>query len=103
MTATKSKAAFVRSLPRTMSAKEVIAKAKAAGLKLSPAYIYVIRSKSTGPSSKAPKTGGGKPGPKPKNGRGLENQFIGLALDIGFGRAQELLNSTKAAVQRTIG
>jgi hypothetical protein len=83
-----------------MSAKEVIAKAKAAGLKLSPAYIYVIRSKS-GPSSKAPKAGG-KPGPKPKNGRALEHQFIDLALDLGFGRAQELLNNTKAAL-RNIG
>ena len=100
---TKSKAAFVRSLPRTMCAKEVIAKAKTAGLKLSPAYIYVIRSKTSGPSKGPKAAGGGKPGPKPKNGKGLESQFIGLALDIGFGRAQELLNSTKAAVQRTIG
>jgi hypothetical protein len=100
---TKSKAAFVRSLPRTMSAKEVIAKAKAAGLKLSPAYIYVIRSKTSGPGKGSRAAGGGRPGPKPKNGKGLESQFIGLALDIGFGRAQELLNSTKAAVQRTIG
>ena len=100
---TKSKAAFVRSLPRTMSAKEVIAKAKAAGLKLSPAYIYVIRSKTSGPAKGPKAAGGGKPGPKPKNGKGLESQFIGLALDIGFGRALELLNSTKAAVQRTIG
>ena len=102
MSTTKSKAAFVRSLPRTMSAKEVIAKAKAVGLKLSPAYIYVIRSKSGPSSAKGPKSGG-KPGPKPKNGRGLEHQFIDLALDLGFGRAQELLNSTKAALQRSIG
>jgi hypothetical protein len=39
-----SKSAFVRGLPTTLSAKEVVAKAKAAGLQISDRYVHVIRS-----------------------------------------------------------
>ena len=39
-----SKSAFVRGLPATLPAKEVVAKAKAAGLALSDRYVHVIRS-----------------------------------------------------------
>lgn len=41
---TLSKAAFVRGLPASMPAKEVIARARKLGFKLTPAYVYVIRS-----------------------------------------------------------
>jgi hypothetical protein len=41
---TPSKSAFVRGLPATLPAKEVVAKAKAAGLTLSDRYVHVIRS-----------------------------------------------------------
>jgi hypothetical protein len=41
---TPSKSAFVRGLPATLPAKEVVAKAKAAGLVLSDRYVHVIRS-----------------------------------------------------------
>ena len=39
-----SKSAFVRGLPATLPAKEVVAKAKAAGLTISDRYVHVIRS-----------------------------------------------------------
>jgi hypothetical protein len=39
-----SKSAFVRGLPTTLPARDVVAKAKAAGLKLSDRYVHVIRS-----------------------------------------------------------
>lgn len=39
-----SKAAFVRSLPPSTPAKEVIARARKLGLAITPAYVYVIRS-----------------------------------------------------------
>ena len=39
-----SKSAFVRSLSASMPAKEVVAKAKSAGLKISDRYVHVIRS-----------------------------------------------------------
>lgn len=41
---TVSKSAFVRGLPASMPAKEVVAKAKTAGLTLSDRYVHVIRS-----------------------------------------------------------
>jgi hypothetical protein len=41
-----NKSAFVRSLPSTMSGADVVAKAKAQGVKISLAYVYGIRAKS---------------------------------------------------------
>jgi hypothetical protein len=95
----KSKAAFVRSLPRSLSAKEVVAKAKAAGVKLSPAYVYVLRSKAG--SAGTTKAKGGRKA-RATNGN-TEEQFVTLALDVGLGRASELLtavrNAARAAAQ----
>jgi hypothetical protein len=59
-----SKSAFVRGLPASMPAKEVVAKAKAAGLTLSDRYVHVIRSiakraaRTGSGSSKAARRGG---------------------------------------------
>lgn len=89
----KSKAAFVRSLSKTLTAKEVVAKAKAAGIKLSTAYVYVLRSKSSGPKR-------GKPGPKPKGD--LDQQFLSVALDLGIGRASELLGKIRSAAHAAV-
>jgi hypothetical protein len=95
----QSKAAFVRSLPPNMPAKDVIEKAKAVGHKLSPAYVYVIRSKG---SSK----GAGKVGRRAGRGRGngsaAERQLVNAALELGFARAQEILNAAKARIQASI-
>src|SRR5579859_4856077 len=38
-----SKAAFVRGLPSSTPAKEVVAKARAAGMKLTESYVYNVR------------------------------------------------------------
>lgn len=59
-----SKSAFVRGLPVAMPAKEVVAKAKVAGLTLSDRYVHVIRSiakraaRSAQGGAKAPRRGG---------------------------------------------
>jgi hypothetical protein len=59
-----SKSAFVRGLPASMPAKEVVAKAKAAGLTLSDRYVHVIRSiakraaRNGHTALKAPRRGG---------------------------------------------
>jgi hypothetical protein len=42
-------------LPRDMSAREVVAKGKAQGIKLSEAHVYKIRSTSKGGAKKAGK------------------------------------------------
>jgi hypothetical protein len=59
-----SKSAFVRGLPATLPAKEVVAKAKSAGLTLSDRYVHVIRSiakrsaKQGGSDAKVARRGG---------------------------------------------
>jgi DNA-binding NarL/FixJ family response regulator len=50
----KSGAAFVRSLPRTMPAAEVIEKGKAVGMKLSAEYVYTARARSSTVTPKPP-------------------------------------------------
>ncbi|HVW26992.1 MAG TPA: hypothetical protein VHC69_16615 [Polyangiaceae bacterium] len=54
-----------------MPAADVVAKAKAANLKLTPAFVYAIRSKSRnkGPS-------GAKRGPKPATGKQSASEFV---------------------------
>lgn len=99
----QSKAAFVRSLPPNMPAKDVIEKAKAAGHKLSPAYVYVIRSKgsSKGSARVGRKAGrGGRPGRG--NGTVAERQLVSAALELGFARAQEVLNAARTRMQAAI-
>jgi len=66
-----NKSAFIRSLPTDMPAVDVVAKAKAAGLKLTPAFVYAIRSKSR---NKSP--GGAKRGPKPATGKPSASEFV---------------------------
>lgn len=68
---TPNKSAFIRSLPADMPAADVVAKAKAANLKLTPAFVYAIRSKSRnkGPS-------GARRGPKPATGKPSASEFV---------------------------
>jgi hypothetical protein len=58
-----NKTAFVQNLPTSMSAKDVVAKAKAAGITLTEMYVYSIRSKSNkSKGGKASGTKRGRPG-----------------------------------------
>jgi hypothetical protein len=66
-----NKSAFIRSLPADMPAVDVVAKAKAANLKLTPAFVYAIRSKSRSQSG-----GGAKRGPKPATGKQSASEFV---------------------------
>src|SRR5688500_19772393 len=64
----QSKTAFVLAQPAGLSAKEVSAKAKAAGLAITEAYVYTIRSsaknKVGGPRRKPGRPKGSKNAPK---------------------------------------
>lgn len=113
-----SKSSFVRSLPSTMPAKEVIEKAKEMGITLSEKYVWNIRSaakaKSGGrrgargesarsgastPAAKTPTARRGRPPGRPPgrpSGGGAEKadseqQFVRMVLDIGLVRAESLL------------
>jgi hypothetical protein len=93
-----SKAEFVRGLPQTMPAKEIVEKAKEAGLKLTTAYIYVIRSQA--------RTGGKKSveskGAAPRVPKDAEAKLIAAASEIGLTRSIELLTAEKARVMKLL-
>ena len=56
-----NKTAFVKNLPQTMPAKDVVAKAKAAGITLTEMYVYSIRSKSKARKGSGATRGPGRP------------------------------------------
>lgn len=96
-----SKAAFVRDLPPDMPAAQVIAKAKEHGIKLTPAYVYVIRSKSSAkPNGKVARASSARAGGGRSSSQ--ERTFVDLALQLGFARAQQLLDDTRASIQRAV-
>jgi hypothetical protein len=98
-----NKSAFVRSLPSSLSAAEVIEKGKAKGIKLSAAQVYTIRANARrkGPESEPVRAlrGGSRDGAVAKvRGRadGKEAEFIAAALDLGLARAEALIRALRA-------
>jgi hypothetical protein len=89
-TATKkvNKSAFVRGLPSSMTANEVVAKAKASGITLSAAYVYNIRGASKTLAKKRP----GRPRSAParvapsRAAGSSESSLRRLAVELGVSR-----------------
>jgi hypothetical protein len=100
-----NKSAWTRSQPASMKAMEVVAKAKAQGIKLSVGQVYVARS------SAKKKTGKRGPGRPRKNATptmaatssGVEGLLKAAAAEIGLSRAMEILIEQRAAVRRVLG
>jgi hypothetical protein len=96
-----SKAEFVRGLPEDMPAKHVVEKAKEAGLKLTTAYVYVIRSQArTGgkkSSPAAPRVAKDVPHSAP-----MEAKLIAAASEIGLTRSIDLLTREKERVMKLL-
>jgi type III secretion system FlhB-like substrate exporter len=99
----QSKRDFVLSFGSDTPASEILRKAKEAGIGLSKAYLYTIRSsggasQKRGRPTKAVSASAAKAAFK-KSGRGassLENQFIEAAIDLGLSKATELLNRLRS-------
>jgi hypothetical protein len=96
-----NKSAFVRSLPATLSASDVIARGKTKGIRLSAAQVYTIRANARrkGPKSKAraPKAKAAARGVSV--GRGVdarEAEFIAAALDLGLTKAEGLISALRS-------
>lgn len=107
-----SKREFLESLPAESTAAELMARAKEAGLSISPSYAYAFVAERK-------KKKGGKPGPKRGARRGrppaaevvargnggargggspIDKQFLALALELGVRRSEELLQRLKANI-----
>lgn len=102
-----NKSAFVRGLPGDMSAKDVVAKAKAGGITLTENYVYTIRSAA---KNKSKKGGTGRGPGRPKGSKSsasvslssngsLEKNFIESALELGLGNAEKLLAKLRARIR----
>ena len=95
-----NKSAWIRSQPGSLSAKEVVDKAKAEGIQLSLAQVYTARS--TAKKQGASPNGGrapGRRGPGRPKGSGasavsgdVRRQFVQLAVRLGTDDAQRLLD-----------
>ena len=95
----QSKAAYVRSLPRSMKASQVVAKAKAAGIKLTTAYVYAIRSDaSAAKKSKKPAA----VAPAGTRSHSAEDLLRSVAAEVGLSRAITLLQAEHDRVARLL-
>lgn len=90
------KAAFVRSLPRSMAASEVVEQAGAKGMVISKAYVHNIRSAA----NKAARALMAKEGKKTIKGNKnkLESQLKELIISLGPARAKKILQQVEVSL-----
>lgn len=90
------KAAFVRNLPRSMPASEVVERAAVKGMIISKAYVHNIRSAA----NKAARALMAKEGKKTVKGgkKKLETQFRELVITLGPARAKKLLSQVEISL-----
>jgi hypothetical protein len=92
-----AKSEFVRSLDRSLSAAEVVALAEKKGLRLTPAFVYNIRSAEATRSERARVTSKGQRRPR-VNGSltGSPEAVLRAAIaQIGLARARQILEEVE--------
>jgi len=105
----KSKAAFVRGLPASTPAKEVVKLAKTLGLSLSINYVYNIRGASKTAAKKKRAAAKSLAVGTVVNGAGsrvsssAESLLKAVAAELGLGSALEILAGERARVRAVIG
>jgi len=98
-----TKSGYVRSLPASLSAKDVIAKAKTVGLSLSEAHVYAIRSEA-----KRKKKNGVHKAPAVHHtshavgSHQAEELLKALGAELGFTRAMSVLRAEHDRVHRLL-
>lgn len=108
-----TKASFVRAIPTSVPAKEVVAKAKAAGMTLSEKHVYVIRSDAKKRSAKKKAGGGsskGSAGPSSlaaksvasSGGGANETNFRKLVLALGIPKSKSLVSDVERRLNQLI-
>jgi len=104
----KSKAAFVRGLPASTPAKDVVKKAKAAGIKLGISYVYNIRgaakmaAKRKRAAAKSPSLSTVVSTAAWSVAKHAETLLRAVAAEIGLSRAIELLHGERARVHAIV-
>jgi|HubBroStandDraft_6_1064221.scaffolds.fasta_scaffold1772858_1 hypothetical protein len=97
---------FILALPKTLSAKEVLAKAKAGGLETSESNVHRVRRLHGGRSKKPGRgsasvasvvRGTSRPATR------AEGLLRAIGAEIGLARAVEILESERARVRAVLG
>lgn len=98
---TQNKSAFVRELPMEMVAKDVVTKAREAGIVLTENYVHTIRSAAKRKESKPGRAGRqaalpleSRSAAAPSRGSGsssAEAQLMGLVIENGLSAVHEML------------
>jgi hypothetical protein len=101
-----NKSAWILKQAKKLSAKEIVAKAKAEGISLTPAYVYVARNNAKNAAAKL-----GRPG-KDAHAKTLtskkrqwhlldsmQSEFMALVMRMGTDEAQRLLTSAPTIVR----
>lgn len=91
------KAAFVRNLPRSMPASEVVDRAEEKGMIISKAYVHNIRS-AANKSARALMAKEGKRSVK-GNRKKMESSFKEIVIQLGPARAKKLLSQVELALR----
>lgn len=110
----QSKTAFVLGQPAGLSAKEVSAKAKSAGLAITEAYVYTIRSsaknKAGGPRRKPGRPKGSKNAPKGGSVaravgslKHAEAQLLEWILEHGTPAVQQMVSNVTSRLRKIAG
>jgi hypothetical protein len=101
----QSKADFVRSLPRDTPVRDVVEKAKVAGIKIGDAYVHNVRGRDAMVAKRGRKArtasvrkGAGVPRPIATTSS-VEDLLKAVAAEIGLGRALEILVRERAKVR----
>ena len=92
------KSALIRSLPISMTAKQVVEEARRRGVKLSTNLVYVVRSTSNGKPARTAR-------PRATNTEAKqspERRFAELVLEMGIPKMRELLDRAERSVRRVI-
>jgi hypothetical protein len=97
---------FILSLPKTLTAKEVLAKAKAGGLETSESNVHRVRRLHGGRPSKASRAhvsvaSVGRATSRPATH--AEGLLRAIGAEIGLARAVEILQSERARVRGVLG
>jgi hypothetical protein len=102
-----SKAAFIRSLPKTMPVKDVVAMAKAKGIHFDEPYVYWARRPSKGTATRKRASTAVRNGPSIARAitttSSAEALLLALGAEIGLGKAVEILEGERAKVRAAIG
>jgi hypothetical protein len=93
-----TKSAYVRALPSTLSAKEVVAKAKKDGINISIVHVYKVRSAAKLTKGKAVRPGPAAPSRRgPPAARDAEATVRILIGEVGLARARKVFAEIEAA------